>query len=160
MDSQGFSNVLQCLRKLEDESALDSLLNRYCWQVGLMNWKEFGKTYVQDARMDFEAFGGIRGRQNIFNAIIQAGERFDGMQHSTTNREFTINYSDDSLNGRIGDRATATAYLIFTIIEDSANLRTNTSRWVDLMISSLTGFTILRRMKAMHGMQGDGEFPR
>ncbi|KAF5576166.1 hypothetical protein FPCIR_12734 [Fusarium pseudocircinatum] len=71
------------------------------------------------ARMDFEAFGEILGRQNIVNATIQAEERFDGMQHSTTNREFTINYSDDSLTGRIDDRATATAYLIFATTKDS-----------------------------------------
>ncbi|EWG50843.1 hypothetical protein FVEG_09974 [Fusarium verticillioides 7600] len=119
MDSQEFKNVLQRLRKLEDESALDSLLNRYCWQVDLMNWEEFGKTYIEDARMDFEAFGEIRGRENIVKATIQAEERFESMQHSITNREFTINYYDDSLNGRTSDRATATAYLIFAITEDS-----------------------------------------
>lgn len=119
MASQDLQSILLRLRKLEDQSALTSVLNQYCWQVDLKNWEKFGETYVEDAVMDFEAFGKTHGRENIIKGTIAAEDRFEGMQHSMTNREFTINHIDDTPNGAIGDKATANAYLIFAITEDT-----------------------------------------
>lgn len=119
MTSADITKILLRLRKLEDLGGLDSLMNRYCWQVDRKNWDTFGEVYVENGEMDFEAFGTVRGRKNIVETTRQAEECFEGMQHSQTNREFILDYKDDSPDGSVGDTATATAYLFFVVCEDT-----------------------------------------
>ncbi|KAF4334395.1 hypothetical protein FBEOM_11787 [Fusarium beomiforme] len=98
------------LQLLEDKDALASLLNRYCNTADDHKWDEFAACFVADGILGFEKWGDIVGRENISAAAGGAEDRFQGLQHSMSNMQFTVD----------GDEASGTCYLWFAATMDTS----------------------------------------
>jgi 3-phenylpropionate/cinnamic acid dioxygenase small subunit len=98
------------LRLLEDKDELNTLLNRYCNTADDHKWDEFAACFIPDGVLGFEKWGDIVGRDKIAAAAGGAENRFQGLQHSMTNMQFTINE----------DTASARCYLWFAATMDTS----------------------------------------
>ncbi|KAK9382811.1 uncharacterized protein V2V93DRAFT_378882 [Kockiozyma suomiensis] len=101
------------LQLLEDKDALQSVLNKYCNSADDRKWDEFGSCFTSDGVMCFEKWGDIIGPEKISAAAGGAEDRFQGLQHSMTNFEFTVE----------GDAAKARCYLWFAATKDTSKPR-------------------------------------
>lgn len=97
------------LQLLEDKDELNTLLNRYCNTADDHKWDEYAATFTPDGVLGFENWGEIVGREKISAAAGGAENRFQGLQHSMTNMQFTINE----------DTASARCYLWFAATMDT-----------------------------------------
>lgn len=84
------------LQLLEDKDALTTLLNRYCNTADDHQWDDFAKCFLPDGVLGFEKWGDIVGRDKIAAMAGGAEDRFQGLQHSMTNLQFTIDGNDAS----------------------------------------------------------------
>lgn len=101
------------LQLLEDKEALATLLNRYCNTADAHQWDDFAGCFTADGILGFENWGDVTGRDKIAAIARNAEDRFQGLQHSMTNMQFTID----------GDTAQGTAYLWFAATMDTSKPR-------------------------------------
>jgi len=101
------------LQHLEDKDAIKSLLNRYCNTADNHQWKEFSECFLSDGVLGFEKWGDVVGQEKIAAISGGAEDRFQGLQHSMTNMEITLD----------GDEARATCYLWFAATMDTSKPR-------------------------------------
>lgn len=109
-NSQDIGAILKRLQLLEDKDALATLLNRYCNTADDHQWDEFANCFLPDGVLGFEKWGDIVGRDKIAAASGGAEDRFQGLQHSMTNMNFSVN----------GDEASGTCYLWFAATMDTS----------------------------------------
>lgn len=98
------------LRALEDKDAIVSLLNRYCMLCDTHRWDDFSQCFLPDGRLHFEVWDEVVGPEKIAAIASGAEDRFQGLQHSMTNLDVTVN----------GDDATCRCYLWFAAIMDTS----------------------------------------
>ena len=111
MASQPLLESLQKrLRLLEDKDELTTLLNRYCNTADAHQWKAFSECFLPDGVLGFEKWGDIVGNEKIAEISGGAEDRFEGLQHSMTNMQFTVD----------GNEAKATCYLWFAATMDTS----------------------------------------
>ncbi|KIY00649.1 uncharacterized protein Z520_03312 [Fonsecaea multimorphosa CBS 102226] len=96
------------LKILEDKDALWTLMNRYCYTCDNYMFQEFANFFTEDATLNFEEWGELKGREAILKATEVEGA-FQGLQHSMTNIAFHVDGSD---------AASATGYLNFYATPD------------------------------------------
>ncbi|KAL4737910.1 hypothetical protein BDV11DRAFT_171508 [Aspergillus similis] len=114
MTTQSTLEALQKrLQLLEDKDALNTLLNRYCNSADDHKWDEFASCFVPDGVLGFQNWEDIVGRENIAAGSRNAEDRFQGLQHSMTNVQITVD----------GDTASARAYLLFAATMDTSKPR-------------------------------------
>ncbi|KAH6972759.1 hypothetical protein BKA56DRAFT_620133 [Ilyonectria sp. MPI-CAGE-AT-0026] len=109
-DLQDIGSLLRRLQLLEDRDALATLLNRYCNTADDHKWDEFANCFIPDGVLGFEKWGDVVGRDKIAAIAGGAEDRFQGLQHSMTNMNFTVN----------GDEASGTCYLWFAATMDTS----------------------------------------
>ncbi|KAH8654826.1 hypothetical protein BGZ61DRAFT_486884 [Ilyonectria robusta] len=109
-DLQDIGSLLRRLQLLEDKDALATLLNRYCNTADDHKWDEFANCFIPDGVLGFEKWGDVVGRDKIAAIAGNAEDRFQGLQHSMTNMNFTVN----------GDEASGTCYLWFAATMDTS----------------------------------------
>ncbi|EMT63009.1 hypothetical protein ACKRZS_013191 [Fusarium odoratissimum] len=102
--------LLQRLQLLEDKDTLATLLNRYCNTADDHKWDEFADCFVPNGVLGFESWGDVVGVENIAAAARGAEDRFQGLQHSMSNLQFTVN----------GDTAEGRCYLWFSATMDTS----------------------------------------
>ncbi len=110
MADQIIADLQKRLQRLEDKDALATLINRYCKTADDHKWDEFAACFIPDGVLGFENWGTIVGREKIAAASGGAEDRFQGLQHSMTNMEFTVD----------GDKAVGTCYLWFSATMDTS----------------------------------------
>ncbi|KAH7129696.1 hypothetical protein B0J13DRAFT_563248 [Dactylonectria estremocensis] len=109
-DLHDIGSLLERLQLLEDKDALATLLNRYCNMADDHKWDEFADCFIPDGVLGFEKWGEVVGRDKIAAISGGAEDRFQGLQHSMTNMNFTVN----------GDEASGTCYLWFAATMDTS----------------------------------------
>lgn len=97
------------LQVIEDERALEQLLNHYCFSADHHDWRAFSECFIEDGVMEFEGWGPVRGKQRIEEVARGAEDRFQGLQHTMTNRAFEL---------KAADEATGACYLWFAATPD------------------------------------------
>jgi 3-phenylpropionate/cinnamic acid dioxygenase small subunit len=92
------------IQLLEDKEAIQRLLNRYCSTADDRAWDQFAACFTADGVLGFDAWGGdVQGPYQIAATARSAEDRLDGLQHSMTNMEVTVD----------GDEGTCRCYLWF-----------------------------------------------
>lgn len=100
------------LRLLEDERALQRLINDYLNLADQRRWTEWSDTFIEDAVFDLpNSFGLMKGRQEIYDVCVGKMEGvWDRTQHMIVNAHFDVE----------GDHAKGTANIIFAAVPAGA----------------------------------------
>ncbi len=96
------------LQVLEDKEGLRSLLHAYCLRPDNYGFEGYANTFTEDGSMEFEKWPKVVGREAITKAS-SVERRFQGLQHTMTNLEFSITGPDTAIG---------TSYLWFAATPD------------------------------------------
>ena len=97
--------------RLEENLALEKLMNAYHWRVDQFDWDGWGECFMEDAVFEMpNLFGTLSGRNQIVSTCRDAMDHvYDEIQHVIINLDF-------ELTGR--DTAKGHGNLIFTAVEN------------------------------------------
>lgn len=103
----------QRVQLIEDELALNKLVNIYHKRADEFDWAGWADTFTDDAVFEFDnGFGLMEGKQNIHDTCKAAMDHvYQDQQHIMINLYFDID----------GDTATGTGNLIFAAMTDVTN---------------------------------------
>ncbi|MFA7556139.1 MAG: nuclear transport factor 2 family protein [Spongiibacteraceae bacterium] len=94
------SSIEQRLRRLEDELALRTLMNKYHWYPDHYQWDNYRELWTKD--MEFEVVSANRKYVGINEAMVRlrAGleDRYEDCQHAIVNKRFEF-IDDNHANG-------------------------------------------------------------
>lgn len=101
------------IQKIEDNLALNKLINDYLTLADQRRWQEWSETFTEDAIFDLpNSFGIMRGRQEIYDICVGKMEGvWADTQHMIVNTDFDV----------AGDTAKGTANIIFTGLPTGAS---------------------------------------
>jgi hypothetical protein len=101
------------LKLVEDELAIQKLMNVYCRRADAFQWESWAETFTEDSLFDFEGgFGTMRGRAEILEKCKGA------MDHVYSSFIHYIVNVDVEVDG--GDTATGTGNIVFAALTDDA----------------------------------------
>ncbi|RYP75783.1 hypothetical protein DL769_003739 [Monosporascus sp. CRB-8-3] len=103
MADQTVADLQGRLQRLEDKDAIITLLNKYCTFANNHQWDEYTFCFLENGIVKFEDWEDVVGREKIAALIGSSEDRFQGLQHSLTNVELSID----------GDQVTGICYLRF-----------------------------------------------
>lgn len=109
--AQTVEKLAMRLRIFEDKDELTTLLHSYCSRPDNYDFEGFSQTFTEDGSMEFEQWPKVVGREAIKKASSTEA-RFQGLQHTMTNLQFSVDGSDV---------ASGTAYLWFAATPDVSN---------------------------------------
>lgn len=107
------ASLEQRIQRIEDELALNKLINTYHKRADAFDWAGWADTFVDDAVFEFDTgFGLMEGKQMIHDTCKAAMDHvYEDQQHIMINLDFDID----------GDSATGTGNLIFAATTDASN---------------------------------------
>lgn len=110
MVDQVLADLQKRLQRLEDKDAILTLLIRYCNTADNHQWDEFAACFLEEGVFKFQDWEDVVGHEKIAALGSGAEDRYQGLQHSMTNIELSID----------GDQATGSSYLWFAATLDTS----------------------------------------
>lgn len=96
------------LRVLEDKEALRALMIRGWRALDRKDWAAWAACWAEDAVLEFDPWGPIRGKGAIRARVEEAESPFPSMQHHILNLHFDV----------AGDTATGVGYMWFVAVTE------------------------------------------
>ena len=138
MPPANLSNVIP--DSVSDRLAVSEVLDDYARGVDSRDWDLVVSTFIDDAALDYTAFGGPKGsRDEVIGWISKALTAFVMSQHHITNRHITID----------GDEAVVTAELLaimgMATEPQKMSMMFTGGQYVDRLVRTPDGWKIARR---------------